>query len=284
MELHVTRWKRYGRDRLYANLPDGTAVGWADITTGDITVLRAECRDDVIAVLTKHLQDLTELVLPDRASEVQARPMLPPLTPADDLAVNPPGQALRDLLAESGPGLVERIVSRLLRRPSEWDSWRRGLAGERRVGAELNRLGRHGWRVLHSVPLANKVDIDHLLIGPGGVFSINTKHHHKRAVWVGDDSVKVDHGKPAPYARKSRAEAKRVARVLERYCDFPVAVEPVLLFVGVTDLKVVATQLDVRVYQERQVSALAPLSGVLTVDQVERVYSVARHRQAWNHA
>ncbi len=135
MELHVTRWKRYGRDRLYANLPDGTAVGWADITTGDITVLRAECRDDVIAVLTKHLQDLTELVLPDRASEVQARPMLPPLTPADDLAVNPPGQALRDLLAESGPGLVERIVSRLLRRPSEWDSWRRGLAGERRVGA-----------------------------------------------------------------------------------------------------------------------------------------------------
>ncbi|MFE0536383.1 nuclease-related domain-containing protein [Streptomyces nigra] len=145
---------------------------------------------------------------------------------------------------------MERVVSRLLRRSSEWDSWRKGLAGERRVGAELNRLGRHGWRVLHSVPLADKVDIDHLLIGPGGVFSINTKHHHRRAVWVGDDSVKVDHGKPAPYARKSRAEAKRVARVLERYCDFSVPVEPVLVFVGVTELKVVATQLDVRVYQE----------------------------------
>ncbi len=148
----------------------------------------------------------------------------------------------------------------------------------------MNHLGRHGWRVLHSVPLANKVDIDHLLIGPGGVFSINTKHHHKRAVWVGDDSTKVDHGKPAPYARKSRAEARRVARVLERYCDFPVPVEPVLVFVGVTELKVVATQLDVRVYQERQVSALAPLSGVLTADQVEQVYGVARHRQAWSLA
>ncbi|MGV9239647.1 hypothetical protein [Streptomyces nigra] len=106
MELQVTRWKRYGHDRLYANLPDGTAVGWADITTGAITVLRAECRDDVIVVLTKHLQDLTEPVPPDRAPEVQDRPMLPPLTPADDLAVNPPGQALRDLLAESGPGLM----------------------------------------------------------------------------------------------------------------------------------------------------------------------------------
>ncbi|MFF5536995.1 hypothetical protein ACFY71_31810 [Streptomyces cinerochromogenes] len=52
-------------------------------------------------------------------------------------------------------------------------------------------------------------------------------------------------------------------------------------FVGVTELKVVATQLDFRVYQERQVSALTPLSGVLAADQV---YSVARHRQAWSHA
>ncbi|MCA2200576.1 MULTISPECIES: hypothetical protein [unclassified Streptomyces] len=101
---------------------------------------------------------------------------------------------------------------------------------------------------------------------------------------IDDDSVKVDHGKPAPYARKSRAEAKRVARVLERYCDFPVPVEPVLVFVGVTELKVVATQLDVRVYQERQLSALAPLSGVLRADQVEQLYSVAAIVRLGAHA
>ncbi|MEU8910175.1 nuclease-related domain-containing protein [Streptomyces mirabilis] len=284
MELKVTRWQRFGHDRLYANLPDGIAVGWADLKTGDITVLRAENRDDVIAVLTKHLPDYLGTVRPARAPEAEARPTLPRLTPADDLATNPPGESLRLLLAGSGPGLWERAVSRLLRRPTEWDSWRKGLAGERRVGAELNRLSRHGWRVLHSIPLADKVDVDHLLIGPGGVFSINTKHHHKKAVWVGDEAVKVDHGKPAPYARKSRAEAKRVVRVLERYCDFPVPVDPVLVFVGVTDLKVVATQLTVRVYRERQVAALAPLSGVLTAEQVEQVYGVARHRQAWRQA
>ncbi|MFD7373748.1 nuclease-related domain-containing protein [Streptomyces mirabilis] len=281
MELKVTRWQRFGHDRLYANLPDGIAVGWADLKTGAITVLRAEYRDDVIAVLTKHLPEYLGTVRPARAPEAEARPTLPRLTLADDLATNPPGESLRLLLAGSGPGLLERAVSRLLRRPTEWDSWRKGLAGERRVGAELNRLSRHGWRVLHSIPLADKVDVDHLLIGPGGVFSINTKHHHKKAVWVGDEAVKVDHGKPAPYARKSRAEAKRVVRVLERYCDFPVPVDPVLVFVGVTDLKVVATQLTVRVYRERQVAALAPLSGVLTAEQVEQVYGVARHRQAW---
>ncbi|KQX71510.1 nuclease-related domain-containing protein [Streptomyces sp. Root1310] len=281
MELQVTRWKRYGHDRWYANLPDGTAVGWADVRTGDITVLVADYRDDVIAALTHHLRNNPEPVLSQGVPEAEARLMLPPLTPADDLSTNRPGESLRDLLDKSGPGLIERVISQLLRRPTESDSWRKGLAGERRVGAELNRLVRHGWRVLHSIPLADKVDVDHLLVGPGGVFSINTKHHHKKAVWVGDDSVKVNHGKPVPYARKSRAEAKRVARVIERYCGFPVPVEPVLVFVGVTDLKVVATQLSVRVYQERQVAALAPLSGVLMAEQVEQVYSVARHRQAW---
>ncbi|MEU2229509.1 nuclease-related domain-containing protein [Streptomyces vietnamensis] len=284
MELKVTRWRRYGHDRLYANLPDGTAVGWADVRTGDITVLAPEYRDDVIAVLTRHLRDNPELVSARAASAAEACPTLPSLTPADDLAANRPGQSLRDLLEKSGPGLIERVVSQLLRRPTEWDSWRKGLAGEKRVGAELNRLARHGWRVLHSIPLANHVDVDHLLIGPGGVFSINTKHHHNKAVWVGNDAVRVNHGKPAPYVRKSRAEAKRVVRVLEHYCGFPVPVEPVLVFVGVTDLKVVATQLGVRVYQERQVAALAPLSGALTVEQVEQVYSVARHRQAWSQA
>lgn len=284
MELHVTRWKRYGHDRLYANLPDGTSVGWADVTTGDITVLRTAYRDEVMAVLKEHLQKLTDPVLPHREPTAVLRPTLPPLTPADDLAVHPPGALLRARLDESGPGLLERVIARVLRRPTEWGGWRKGLEGERRVGTELNRLKRHGWHVLHSIPLANKVDIDHLLIGPGGVFSINTKHHDKRAVWVGDDSVKVDHGKPAPYARKSRAEAKRVARVLEHYCGFPIPVEPVLVFVGVTELKVVATQLSVRVYQELQVAALAPLSGVLTAEQVEQVYSIARHRQAWIRA
>ncbi|MEU1498498.1 nuclease-related domain-containing protein [Streptomyces sp. NPDC005732] len=279
MELKVTRWKRYGHDRLYANLPDGTAVGWADVKTGEIAVLVIEYRDDVIAVLTDHLRNIPEPVPEQQTPRTpEAPPLLPPLTAADDLSTNRPGESLLD---KSGPGLIKRVVLRLLRRPAEWDSWRKGLAGEQRVGAELNRLERHGWRVLHSILVADKVDVDHLLIGPGGVFSINTKHHHKRAVWVGDDSVKVDHGKSEPYARKSRAEAKRVAGVLERYCGFSVAVEPVLVFVGVTDLKVVATQLSVRVYREREVAALAPLSGVLTAEQVERVYGVARHRQAW---
>lgn len=99
MELKVTRWKRYGHDRLYANLPDGTAVGWVDVKTGDITFLVTEYRDEVVAVLADHLRNNPEPVPPQKAprtSEVEAPPMLPPLTAADDLSANRPGESLLD--------------------------------------------------------------------------------------------------------------------------------------------------------------------------------------------
>ncbi|MET7387163.1 nuclease-related domain-containing protein [Streptomyces sp. NPDC005529] len=211
-------------------------------------------------------------------------PLLPPLTPPDDLAENAPGTALRPRTDESAAGPVTRALARILGRPADGDSWRKGAEGGRRVGAELDRLRRHGWHVLHSIPLPGDVDLDHLLIGPGGVFSINTKNHPGKPVWVGDDAVKVDNGDPRPYARTSRSEAERVQRVLGHYCGFPVPVEPVLVFVGITDLKVEATQLKVRVYREREVSALAPLTGIWTLSQVTRIHSVARHRRAWLEA
>ncbi|MGW7364789.1 nuclease-related domain-containing protein [Streptomyces sp. NPDC054841] len=274
--LRVTSWKRFGHDRLYANLPDGTAVAWLDRRTGEVTIVDPKYRQAALDALAPYgvAPVPAEPVLP-------SPPSLPTLTPEHDLASNRPGAALRELLDKSGHGPLERVLDWLLRRPSEWKPWRTGLAGEKRVGSELNRLSRQGWRVLHSIPLPRDVDIDHLLIGPGGVFTINTKHHPDKAVWVGDDMVRVNHGKPQPHALKSRAEARRVQRVLEAHCDFTVPVESVLVFVGVTSLDVVATQLEVRVYRERQVAALGPLAGVLDAPQVERLYSVARDRRSW---
>ncbi|MGW4699469.1 nuclease-related domain-containing protein [Streptomyces sp. NPDC004285] len=172
-------------------------------------------------------------------------------------------------------------MAKLLRRPSDWDSWYIGLEGERRVGRELKRLAPLGWRVLHGIEKRNGGDIDHLLIGPGGVFSINTKTHRGASVWVGDTMAKVNGGKPHPYAAASKAEAEYVRGVLGRYCHFDVPVEPVLVFVGVERLQRTATQYSVRVYQEREVAALGPLAGRLTPEQVEAVYTVARHRRAW---
>ncbi|MGW3399639.1 nuclease-related domain-containing protein [Streptomyces hydrogenans] len=184
-------------------------------------------------------------------------------------------------MAERGPSTVQRLRSKLLRQPSEWDSFSTGLKGEKKVGRELARLSRSGWYALHGIQKGNGGDIDHVLIGPGGVFTINTKTHRGAAVWVGDTMVKVNGGPPRPYAAASRTEADFVRRSLQRYCDFDVPVEPMLVFVGVESLHQSNPQSPVRVCREREIAALGPLTGRLTAARVEAVYAVARHRRVW---
>ncbi|MFD3756412.1 nuclease-related domain-containing protein [Streptomyces sp. NPDC058622] len=295
-ELKVSRWRKSGHDRLYVNLPGGSAVAWADCRTGRVTVLVEAHRRAATALLEAYLADLPEPAAPlpgppPKARPVRAKPPAPPAPPAarrlpplsapDDLALNRPGSGIQEMLRSKGPGRVRRALDRVLRRETEWDPWFKGLAGERIVGAELDRLTARGWRVLHSIPLTRGGDIDHLLVGPGGVFTVNTKNFRGRSVWIGDDVVKVDHGPPHPYPAKSRAEAKHARGILERHCPFPVEVEPVLVFVGARDLPKETTQLQVRVYREREVAALGPLTGRLAREQIDLVYAVARHRKAW---
>lgn len=49
-----------------------------------------------------------------------------------------------------------------------------GRDGERVVGQELEKLRAHGYQVYHDF-LGDKFNIDHIVIGPTGVFTINTK-------------------------------------------------------------------------------------------------------------
>ncbi|UYQ64388.1 nuclease-related domain-containing protein [Streptomyces peucetius] len=209
---------------------------------------------------------------------------LPELTPETDLASQRPGATLRATAPEAGPGesgLLERLSSRVQRRRPMDAARRKELLGERRTGAELGRLTRHGWRVLHSIPLPDGGDIDHLLIGPGGVFSIRTEYHPQQSVRAADDTVTVDDGDPRPYITECRAEAALVQQALERHTDFPVTVQPVLVLVDAASLDVAATQTGIRVYRERQLSALAPLSGALTAHEADRLYDIARRRGVW---
>ncbi|MFG2428249.1 NERD domain-containing protein [Streptomyces sp. NPDC048590] len=378
-DLKVTSWQLFGHDRLYVNLPDGTAIGWADRGSGTITVLHPRYRDAVTDALARQVPDLPALVgeevparvpgppppppvprippmrglrkrgaepvlsplpaqetapgperepapgpgtssvpapsqvpapdagpepvrreaapdggsesvrreaAPGAGTETEHRPrrrpaVLPALTPADDLAARRPGAGLREQLGESGAGALVRTATAALRRHRDGDPRRGALAGERRVGSELRRLTRHGWRILHSVPLPDGTEIGHLLIGPGGVFAVTTDHRPGASVRVGDGILRTDDAEPVPYELGPRPEAGYARTVLETYCAFGVPVESVLVFTGVTGLEVAATPEGVRVYGERQVSALAPLTGVLTPTQVERVYDVARNAVAW---
>lgn len=67
------------------------------------------------------------------------------------------------------------------------DAWERGAAGEEATARALALLPPE-WTVLHDVrwPGRRKANIDHVVIGPGGVFVIDSKH------WSGTVSVTGD--------------------------------------------------------------------------------------------
>jgi hypothetical protein len=84
---------------------------------------------------------------------------------------------------------------------------------EPNVLARLTRR-RPPWRVLHAVPLGTgRGDVDHVLLGPPGVVTVNTEHHPGRAVRVDGDQLTVD-GRPTEDVPHARAEAERAARLL----------------------------------------------------------------------
>jgi hypothetical protein len=94
-------------------------------------------------------------------------------------------------------------------------AWRRGAAGERRTARLLDPLERHGWAVLHDLAIPrSQANIDHLVIGPGGAFMIDSKQYRGRLQL--DASGRLWHGRfpLAPAVRAVSFEADQAARVL----------------------------------------------------------------------
>jgi hypothetical protein len=101
-------------------------------------------------------------------------------------------------------------------RPSpETGAWRRGSAGERRTARLLSRLERHGWAVLHDLAVpGSRANIDHLAIGPGGVFVIDSKLYSGKLHLATGGSLWHGRHPMAPVLRAVQFEADQAAQVL----------------------------------------------------------------------
>ncbi|RDV46730.1 NERD domain-containing protein [Leifsonia sp. ku-ls] len=118
----------------------------------------------------------------------------------------------------------------------EAQPWFSGALGEREVGAALGRLP-SGWAVFHAVPVGSgEADVDHLVVGPAGVFVINTKRHPGASLAIYERAVLVN-GTKQPYLRNSDLEASRVRGLLLRAgVDAPV--QPVIAVVGAKQVRI----------------------------------------------
>lgn len=272
-DLTVNEWKRYGKDRLYITDAAGGKIGYYDRQTSELHVEDPDMQYRALEALAPFLSgDVRAL-----AHVVDSTPP----APDTDLTNNIAGGAVSERAAELSPGRFQRIAAKLLGIRTAATSWEVGAAGERRVGDRLDRLRAHGWSVLHSIPLKSGADIDHLIIGPGGVFTINTKHHPGARVTGKGDFVRVN-GQLNHYVRNSRHEASAAARRLTSACRMPIGVTGVLAFVGVQSLSVKEPPVDVLITPgERLERLFLSVPQTLSPDLQQRIYAVARRGEIW---
>ena len=235
-ELQVSRWRRYGKDRLYVNGADGVRIGWLDNLSGERVLERPEFADDFEAALAREALPagpaLGKAPRPTEPIPAQPRRSEPIWV---DLANNRPGQAAREQALAHREAMRERskagtFLARMFDVKNEERAWRVGADGEEAVGARLASLEAHGWRALHAVNVGTRgSDIDHVAIGPGGVYTLNTKTHVGHRVTVYERAILVDGHKQPYYLRNSRHEAERATRLLTQACGFPVTATPLIV-------------------------------------------------------
>jgi hypothetical protein len=131
----------------------------------------------------------------------------------------------------------------------------RGATGEEQVGELLDGLAGDGWRVIHDASLG-RGNVDHILIGPAGIFTVETKSH------PGPVKVARVHG-----ATLSQAQAQRKA--IERVTGE--TVEPLIVFSRAWVDKPLARRKGVRVTPARMLAGyLQRRPATLTQEQVEQ--------------
>ena len=84
----------------------------------------------------------------------------------------------------TGMAIAMFVIARMS--PPHWiERWQDGAVGEQWTGRALHELESHGWRIFHDLA-ASRGNIDHVVVGPGGVFLLDSK------LWAGSVTVDAD--------------------------------------------------------------------------------------------
>lgn len=124
-----------------------------------------------------------------------------------------------------------------------WRTWpelmqlRQGIEGEKAVGQFLERLRENGYQVFHDL-MGDDFNVDHVIIGPAGVFTIETKTISKPM--RGDVKILFDgetiqiNGRTMERnpVRQAKAQAGWLKKILQEGTGHEYKVRPVVVFPG----------------------------------------------------
>jgi hypothetical protein len=128
-------------------------------------------------------------------------------------------------------------VWRFFRVRSEVKNRQLGRDGEKEVGQKLEELRRRGYTVFHDV-LGEGFNLDHVLIGPAGVFTVETKTYSKsateKATIVFDGKTILINGRKSDrdVVAQAEAQAKWLGDVLRKSTGRIFDVRSVIVYPG----------------------------------------------------
>lgn len=141
--------------------------------------------------------------------------------------------AIEELLrVQGGTPPRSRVAQFFGRSPLGADSvpWYVGAKGEQVVGAILETLP-PVWTVFHALPVGpDGADIDHVVVGPAGVFTISSKHHHHMNIVVSGRNV-LAAGQRGPCIPDAEAEAASVSALMRERMPRSTSARPVVAIV-----------------------------------------------------
>jgi hypothetical protein len=179
--------------------------------------------------------------------------------------------------AQSG---IERLFGVPLLRAEE-TSWYVGARGEIAVASLLAKLPGE-WTVLHSLPVGKSdTDIDHLLVGPAGVFTINTKHHSGKPIWVAGSTFMVS-GQKQNYIRSAESEAARVSMLIAARMSLGTPVRSIIALVEPKQISIKEKPKHVTVIDARHlVKWLTKRPVVLGADEIAILVELLESPDVW---
>jgi len=155
---------------------------------------------------------------------------------------------------------------------------------QKRTRRQLTKLGRAGYRAMHARPIPESEEqIDHLVVGPTGVFAIDSEDWDKHLVVRAKKGTQLWHG---PFSKKDRLqhaqwEAQRAADMISGEIGKPVTVRPAMAVYGPRIPWDVATIRDVDVFSgprlRKYLRRHARQADVrpLTDAEIEKIYEAA---------
>jgi len=176
-------------------------------------------------------------------------------------------------------------VVRRSRKQSSVEAWRKRSVAERKTEKQLRGMEKSGYRTLHARAVPKDEDgvsdgqIDHLVIGPTGVYAVDSEKWDKRLPVRAMSHRKLFLG---PFNKKERLdeahwESEQASRLISGAVGYEVPVQPSLAIYGPAISWKVLMVRNVDVYAGgRARNYLRRRPKILTTVDIERIFSAAQ--------